>query len=193
MGQDYNNKFERCRVKKKTFSLATFTMSQGENSSILNVHLCCCGLLCLRRHVSSVKVCLRENTLVRVPPVLAGVAVVTLYKREFINFLRRFHYLRVLSHLQDVVPRGQSAVASRYGVPDDLLDDNVPQGRVFAPHDAEAQLLVRLLSQQLHHVGLGHQAGPLRGVVCRDAGQTGKSLGLVYQKTKKKKVIRQTV
>lgn len=87
-----------------------------------------------------------------------------------------------VSHLQDVVPRGQSAVASCYGVPGDLLDDNVPQGCVFAPHDAEAQLLVRLLSQQLHHVGLGHQAGPLRGVVCRDGGQTGKSNGgLVYK------------
>lgn len=129
--------------------------------------------------------------LVSRPAVPAGASfAVALYKRDIINYLRGFHYLGVLSHLQDVVPRGQSAIASRYGVPDDLLDDNVPQGRVFAPHDAEAQLLVRLLSQQLHHVGLGHQARPLRGVVCggggvRQVNQMG--VGLFKTKTKKLK------
>lgn len=70
-----------------------------------------------------------------------------------------------------MVSWGQSAITSCQRVSDNLLDDYVPQRCVFPPHDAEAQLLLRLLSEQLHHVGLGHQTGPQGGVVWSEEEQ----------------------
>lgn len=77
-----------------------------------------------------------------------------------------------------MVPRGQPAVGGCQRVSDDLLDDYVPQRRVLPPHDAEAQVLLRLPSEQLHHDGLGHQAGPQGGVVWREEARNKHSCSL---------------
>lgn len=76
-------------------------------------------------------------------------------------------FLTSLFYLQDMVPWGQSAITSCYRVPDNLLDDNVAQWCVFSSHNAKTQLLFRLLSIELHHIGLGHKTGPERSVVWR--------------------------
>lgn len=66
-----------------------------------------------------------------------------------------------------MVPWSQSAITGGYRVPDNLLDYDVSQRCVFPSDNAEPQLFLGFISEQLHHVGLGHQTGPQGRVICK--------------------------